>query len=237
MRTFSPTLLLLALAAPLSLSGCHGCGGHVQIEGSDVLAGLGVATEPEGQMEGQAVALYSWVRPSTSVIMCIKAPCPTYQIHGVDGSPTRLVHQVDLRALGLSRAQETALYEKLGKTLLRGKYTNWRFQGEDIVVLQVTRYVEAGAPSAVDHPATDQYYQIRITDDCTQTGCLKWQARPLNPEVGAPQVWEEMDLSSMRLTGPQQQVLMLKLRNRGGYVARQPVPAGAPQITQAFPNP
>ena len=236
MRSILLRSLLLA-ASVLSQAGCSGCGGPPSItDGQDVWSGLDVATETGSEMEGQSMT-YLWARPTGVVVFCIKAPCPSYSVRGVDGSDSRLVHQFDLRALGLPRAEQDALLGRMGQLLTRGRYRNWRFMGQDVVVFQVVRALDPATPGAAEHPDGDRYYQLRIADACQDDGCLKWQGRPLNRALEVPPLWNELDLTPLGLEQLQQQALLLKLRSRGGYVSVQPTPTAIPLITQAFPSP
>lgn len=229
----SPVAALASLFL-LTQSGCSGCGGPMGMqEGGGVFTGLEVATE----MEGQATTNYVWARPTGAVVLCIKAPCPSFQVRGVDGSTSRFVHQFDLRSMGLSPSEESQMLSSMGRTLARGRFVNWRFQGQDIVVFQVVRAAEPGSQSTAEKPETDRYYQVKVAAACADDRCMKWEAKPLNPQLGATQVWDSMDMGMMGMNGQQLQTLMLKLRSRGGFVSAENNPVTAPRITQAFPNP
>ena len=226
-------LLLLAPAALLAQGGCSGCGGPMAAqEGADVFGGLDVATE--GTMDSQGAA-YLWARPTSAVVICVRAPCPSYEVRSIDGHESKLVHQFDLRALGLSQKEKDQLMGHMGKTLARGRYAKARFQGQDILVFQLTRAMEPAAPGTAEQPTTDTYYRVTIGGACPNDSCVSWSAKPL--KGGAASTWPQLDLSGTGLPEDKAQQLAIEFRSRGGYVAAHPTATGGVVITQAFHSP
>lgn len=234
-------LLSLAPAALLAQGGCSGCGGPLAAQdGAEAFGGLDVATEgqpggqSEGQMDSQSMA-YLWARPTSAVVLCVRAPCPSYEVRAVDGHESKLVHQFDLRALGLSQKERDQLMGHMGQTLARGRYAKARFQGQDIVVFQVTRAAEPAGTGGIEKPTTDGYYHVTVSGACPTDSCLEWKAKPL--KGGAAATWNGLDLSGIGLPQDKANELLREFRSRGGYVSATATPSGTQLITQAFRAP
>lgn len=225
MRTLTSSLSMGLLTSALVAT--IGCGQDDSVDFSD----LPIASDDEKADVYIPGRGYTWVRPESSTIACVRAPCPNAIMEGVNLSMSELSYAFDWRALKLSPAEQASLEAKVGTMLLYGKYATAKMHGERVQVYQVTRANPRVAEQSKDNPQSDRYYMVKLTDPaCTQPPC-GYSALLMNQP--AKEQWTDMDLSRLGLPQNAKQILVSELQKGSAYVSIAQ-PSLMPVVTEAF---
>ena len=215
-----------------ALLGAPGCGSDsTDLDLNTILE----ASEDDKADQPQGTSALTWTRVSSSMLNCIKAPCPSTILNDVNAGVTQFVYQLDWRALKLSKADQTKAEGQASKMLLYGRYTPVKVQGEPLRIFQITRAHERVSESAADRPDADRYYRVQIADhECMQPPCTgDWKATLLL--MGAqPELWKSIDLSALQLLPGTEQPLVDELKTGQDYLSVSDVADLSAKATQAF---
>lgn len=227
MRTL-PFFLGASLSAAALLT-ATGCGQDDSLDLSDVP----IASEEEkSDIITPGGRIFTWVRPSNSVIRCIRPPCPTAFLTDVNLQESELSYGYDWRALKLRATDQANLEANASKMLLYGKYATAKMSGESVLIYQVTRANPHVSEQSQDNPDDDRFYTVRATSpSCSQPPC-GYAAVLMNRLVS--EQWTDLDLSRLGLPQNARQILVGELQKGSAYVSIQSSTAMPVVATEAF---
>lgn len=225
MRTLTSSLCLGLLTSALLASGC---GQDDSIDLTDVPEAVD-DTKADVWLPGSA---YTWVRPSSSRIACVRAPCPNAILVDVNVQNSELSYAYDWRALKLSPSVQAQLESDAAKMLLYGKYATAKMLGESVPIYQVTRANPRVSEQSQDSPESDRFYMVKSANpSCSQPPC-GYTGLLMNQPQRAQ--WTDLDLSRLGLPQNARQMLVGELQQGSAYVSIQDANAMPAVVTQAF---
>ena len=220
---------LQAGMAALALVGAVGC------TGSEVAEVKGHSDQTSGPL---------WIRPSSSMINCVRAPCPSTIVYDVNIGATEFVYGFDWTALGLNSDEQTRLAEEASKLLLYGHYSattlddpNAPGSGESLRIFKVQNATRQAQDDVADNPEADRFYATSGAPCHDEVQCSALLGKLLNRDEQAER-WNGIDLGQLKLTPPQEEQLRVELREGRAYVSvgnnDTILPDQLPKATQAF---
>lgn len=215
-----------------ALLGAPGCGSDsTDLDLNTILE----ASEDDKADQPQGTSALTWTRVSSSMLNCIKAPCPSTILNDVNVGVTQFVYQLDWRALKLSKADQQKAEGQASKMLLYGRYTPVKVQGEPLRIFQITRANLRVTDRSTDNPEVERYYQTQGTDgQCPQQPCpTQWRATLLG-KSGQPEAWKGINLKRLELAPSAEQALVNELKAGQAYLSVSGVTDDQAQVTQAF---
>jgi hypothetical protein len=226
MRTLTTSLTTGLLTSALVLS--TGCGQDDSLD----LSGVPIASEEEkADVFTPGGRLFTWVRPSSTAISCIRTPCPKAIITDVNLAKSELAYAFDWRALGLSPEGAAQLEADAAKLLLYGKYATAKMNGESVQIYQVTRANPRVSEQNIDSPDSDRYYTVQSSNpSCQQPPC--GYSGVLMNRLQSEQ-WSDVDLSRLGLPQNARQILVSELQKGSAYVSILSSSA-MPVVSEAF---
>lgn len=208
-----------------------GCGQDDSLDLSDVP----IASESEDQKSDVITPggrIFTWVRPGSPSIRCIRPPCPIAALDDVNLQKSELTYGYDWRALKLSANDQASLEAGASTMLLYGKYATAKKSGESVQIYQVTRANSRVSEQSQDAPDADRYYTVRATDpSCSQPPC-GYAALLMNRLVS--EQWTGLDLSRLGLPQNALRTLIGELQKGSAYVSIQSTSAMPVVATEAF---
>jgi len=227
MRTLTSSLTVGLLTSALAFAA--GCGQDDALDLSDVP----IATEDEkADIFFPGGSKYTWVRPSSTQIQCVRAPCPNAILNDVNLGQSQLSYGYDWRALKLSPSDQADLELKLGKTLLFGRYATARMSGESVQIYQVTRANPRVSEQSIDSVETDRYFSLKLTNPSCQTPPCGYTALLMN--VQRTEQWSDINLDRLGLPQNARQQLISELQKGTAYVSTQNPSVMPATVTEAF---
>jgi hypothetical protein len=220
----SPRAVRLGLLAA-ALLGSQGCGGREQEFDINQLAE--VTDDSDGS--------FTWTRPSSESLNCIKAPCPSYILNEVNTGDTHFVYMLDWRALRLSPELQNAAEHNAPQLLLYGRYTDVTVLGESAKVYQILSANLRLSQSVEDRPKEDRYYRVQTADyECQQPPCSsEWKATLLL-QGSQPEKWKDINLDALALPAEMKQPLLDELKTGQDYLSVSSVGDQVAHATQVF---
>lgn len=221
--TSSHAIRLGFLAA--ALLGSQACGGREQEFDLTQLAE--VTDDSDGS--------FTWTRPSSESLNCIKAPCPSYILNEVNTGDTHFVYMLDWRALRLSEGLQTAAERNTAQLLLYGRYTDVTVLGESAKVFQILSANIRVSQVSEDSPKADRYYRVQTADyECQQPPCGgDWKATLLL--MGSqPELWKNIDLARLELRPEVEKPLIDEMKTGQDFLSVSGVGDQVGHATQVF---
>lgn len=227
MRNLTSSLSIGLLTFAMVAAG--GCGQQSGIDFSQ----LPLANEAEeGDSSHTGGRIFTWMRPSTDQIRCVRAPCPITFVNDVNLGKSHLLYGYDWRALQLKPEEQEALERDAAKLLLYGKYATAQLSGEEVLVYQVTRANPQVTEESYDRPESDGYYKVKAADPTCQQGSCGYTAVLMNR--GQTEQWTSIDLSRLRLPASARQILLGELQQGTASVSVEDANPYHVVVTQAF---
>lgn len=225
MRTLMSSLCLGLLTSAV-LAG--GCGQDDSIDLSEVPEAVD-DTKADVWVPGSA---YTWVRPSSTHIACVRAPCPNAILFDVNVQNSQLSYAYDWRALKLSATDQANLEAGASDLLLYGKYATAKMRGESVQIYQVTRANPRVSQQSKDNTDSDRFYMVKSANpSCSQPPC-GYTGLLMNQPQRAQ--WTDLDLSRLGLPQNARQTLVGELQQGSAYISIQDPGAMPAVVTQAF---
>jgi hypothetical protein len=233
LNRFSPLFSTLTLGFLVAtLAAAPGCGAEEEDFNLDSLL---AASEDEKADKPQGTSALTWTRVSSSMLNCIRFPCPSTILNDVNAGVTQFVYQLDWRALNLSREDQKSAQDNASKMLLYGRYTPIRVKGEPMRIFQITRANLRVSNSTTDNAETDRYYQLQgIDGQCPQAPCpISWRATLLGRNA-QPEAWTGINVKRLQLAPTAEQSLLAELKKGQAYLSVSHMIGEEAQASQAF---
>lgn len=232
-NTFARTASALSIASLLGIASLSGCGTEPDFD----LNALEIADEGSkaDTLGTQDNGDFSWTRAVPGYLQCIKPPCPSTKLYGVNSGATRFVYRFDWRAMKLSSTEVADVESKSGTMLMYGRYATGRAFGENVLIYQVTRANVPATDRAVDKFDTDKFYATKAGPDCpSNPQCTQLTASLLNQRGQNPENWTSLDLTRLELTQAAEKTVLGELKNGRDYVSIIGVNGGVARASQVF---
>lgn len=178
---------------------------------------------------------FAWTRAIPGVLQCIKAPCPSTELYGVNTGTQRFVYRFDWRALKLSQAEVKDAESRAGTMLMYGRFATGKAFGESVLIYQVTRANVPASERAADKYDLDKYYFAKAPKDCTlNPQCTSLTANLLNQRSQEPENWTNLDVVRLELSPTAEKALVNELKAGKDYVSVIGVTGGVARASQVF---